>query len=87
MNIDTSGIAALEELHKKLVSVGLEVSSTQRIEWISISHHPLSTNVLRKLQFMRNFFTGGYGQHQMASDPQAEVGQLPGQDWEREGLP
>ncbi|XP_056167185.1 low affinity sulfate transporter 3-like isoform X2 [Syzygium oleosum] len=57
MNIDTSGIAALEELHKELVSVGLEVAMAN-IRW-QVIHQLKLANFLDKIGKERVFLSVG----------------------------
>ncbi|KAI6689349.1 hypothetical protein NL676_026177 [Syzygium grande] len=57
MNIDTSGIAALEELHKTLVSVGLEVAMAN-IRW-QVLHKLKLANFLDRIGKERVFLSVG----------------------------
>ncbi|XP_030545253.1 low affinity sulfate transporter 3-like isoform X2 [Rhodamnia argentea] len=57
MNIDTSGITALEELHKKLVSIGLEVGIAN-IRW-PVIHKLKLANFLDRIGRERVFLSVG----------------------------
>lgn len=82
INIDTSGILALEELHNMLVSLGLNVS----LLWSLLSIHKFHGffNIFRTFWLHLLYVcTVGNGEPKVASHPQAEASQICRENWNR----